>query len=80
MGRVTKSKGIIVIVDYDLPRNKLFEFLTYHLIDLFEPVHYKNFIKSDLERILKGYGIEAIEKKIVLHGIGKILKGINNKL
>ncbi len=80
MVRVTKQKGIIVVVDYDLPKNKLGRFLIYHFIALYEPEYYKNFIKSDLEALLNKNRIEVIEKKTVLHGVGRILWGINNKL
>jgi demethylmenaquinone methyltransferase/2-methoxy-6-polyprenyl-1,4-benzoquinol methylase len=49
MARVTKPKGIIVIIDYDLPKNKISKYLIYHFIALIEAEYYKNFIKSDLE-------------------------------
>ncbi len=80
MVRVTKPKGIIVIVDYDLPKSRLGRFLIYHLIAIYEPEYYKTFIKSDLESLLNKNGIEEIEKRTVLHGAGRILKGMNNKL
>ncbi len=80
MVRVTKPKGIIVIVDYDLPKNRIGKFLIYHFIALYEAEYYKNFIKSDLEALLNKNKIEIIEKDTVLRGAGRILKGINNKL
>ena len=80
MVRVTKPKGIVIIVDYDLPKNKIGKFLIYHFIALFEAEYYKNFIKSDLEALLNKNRIEIIEKYTVLSGAGRILKGINNKL
>ncbi len=78
--RVTKQKGIIVVVDYGLPKNKIGRSLVYHLIALYEPEYYKSFIKSDLEALLNKNRIEEIEKRTVLHGAGRILKGMNNKL
>jgi len=51
MVRVTRPEGIIVIVDYDLPKNRIGKFLIYHFIALFEE-YYKNFIKSDFEALL----------------------------
>ncbi|HSD57677.1 MAG TPA: hypothetical protein VLB04_05805, partial [Methanotrichaceae archaeon] len=75
-----KQKGIVVVVDYDLPKNKLGRFLVYHFTALYEPKYHKHFIKSDLEAILNKNGIEEIEKMTVLHGVGRILKGLNNKL
>jgi demethylmenaquinone methyltransferase/2-methoxy-6-polyprenyl-1,4-benzoquinol methylase len=80
MARVTRPEGIIVIVDYDLPENKIGRFLIYHFVALFEAEYYKNFIKSNLEALLGENRIEIIEKDTVLHGAGRILKGRNNKL
>nr|WP_255679999.1 methyltransferase domain-containing protein [Methanosarcina sp. DH2] len=80
MVRVTRPEGIIVIVDYDLPKNRIGKFLIYHFIALFEAEYYKNFIKSDFEALFNKNRIEIIEKDTVLHGAGIILKGINNKL
>lgn len=79
MVRVTKQKGLIVVVDYDLPKNKIGRSLIYHVIALYEPEYYKEFIRSDLEAFLNGNGIEKIEKRTLLHGAGRILKGLNNK-
>jgi demethylmenaquinone methyltransferase/2-methoxy-6-polyprenyl-1,4-benzoquinol methylase len=80
MARVTKPEGIIIVVDYDLPKNKIGKFLIYHFIALIEAEYYKNFIKSDLESLLSKNGIKIVEKDRVMHGVGRILKGINNKL
>lgn len=79
MIRVTRQKGIIVVVDYDLPKSKLGGSLVYHFTALYEPKYYKNFIKSNLEAQLSKNGIEEIEKRTVLYGAGRILKGLNNK-
>ncbi|MGB9928675.1 MAG: class I SAM-dependent methyltransferase [Methanosarcina sp.] len=80
MVRVTKPEGIIVIADYDLPKNKIAKFFVYYFIAVYESEYYKNFIKSDLEALLKKYRIETIEKRTVLSGTGRILKGTNKKL
>ena len=80
MVRVTKPEGIIVIADYNLPKNKIGKFLIYHFVALFEAEYYKNFINSDLEALLNKNRIKIIEKDTVMHGVGRILKGINNKL
>lgn len=79
MVRVTRSKGIIVIADYDLPKSKIGKFLIYHFTSLFEAEYYENFIKSDIEALLEKNRIRIVEKDTVLHGAGRILKGINNK-
>jgi ubiquinone/menaquinone biosynthesis C-methylase UbiE len=80
MVRVTRPEGLIVIVDYDLPKNKICKFLIYHFTALIEAEYYKNFIRSDLESLLDKNGIEIVEKDTVLRGAGRILKGINNKI
>ena len=77
MVRVTRTKGMIVIIYYALPRkNKMSRFLIYHFIDLYEGKYYSNFIKSDLEALLEKTGVEIKEELPVLLGAGKILKGI----
>ncbi len=79
MIRVTKPEGIIVTVDYDLPKSKIGRLLIYHFIALFEAKYYKNFIKFDLEALLNKNKIKIIEKDTILHGAGRILKGLNKK-
>lgn len=76
MVRVTKPKGMIVIVDYALPKNKIGRFLIYHFVRLYEGKYYLEFIKSDFEALLRKTGIEIKEELPVLLGAGKILKGI----
>ncbi|OGO23277.1 MAG: hypothetical protein A2144_12065 [Chloroflexi bacterium RBG_16_50_9] len=74
--RVTKPEGMIVIVDYALPENKIGRFLVYHFVRLYEREYYSRFIKSDLEALLRKSGIEVKEELRVLLGAGRILKGI----
>ena len=74
--RVTKPKGIIVIIDYALPNNKIGRFLIYHIVKLYEGKYYLEFIKSDLEALLKKTGVEIKEELPLILGAVKILKGI----
>jgi len=76
MVRVTQPNGVIVIVDYDLPRDKISRALIYRLITLYEGEYYKEFIASDLEALIGKTGIEITGKLSVLLGAGRILKGI----
>lgn len=76
MIRVTKPEGVIVIVDYTLPRNKIARFMTYYFVRSYESKYYPEFIKSDFEGMLKKLGIEIKGEVSVLGGVGKILKGI----
>jgi demethylmenaquinone methyltransferase/2-methoxy-6-polyprenyl-1,4-benzoquinol methylase len=80
MVRVTKPQGIIIIADYNLPENQISKFLIYHFVALYEAEYYKNFIKSDLETLLHKNRIKITDKDTVMHGVGRVLKGINNKL
>jgi len=76
MVRVTKPEGMIVIVDYALPKNRVSRFLIYHFVKLYEREYYLKFINSDFEALLRTSGIEIKEELQVLLGAGKILKGI----
>ena len=76
MIRVTKPEGMIVIVDYALPENKIGRFLIYHFVRLYEREYYSKFIKSDLEALLRKTGIGIKEELPVLLRAGRILKGI----
>ena len=74
--RVTKPEGMIVIVDYSLPENKIGRFLIYHFVRLYERGYYSRFIKSNVKALLRKSGIEIKEELRVLLGAGRILKGI----
>ncbi|GFO97259.1 methylase [groundwater metagenome] len=76
MARVTKPKGIIVIVDYALSENKIGKYLIYHFVKSYESKYYPEFIKSDLEASLRKSGIEIKEEFSVFLGAVRILKGI----
>lgn len=76
MVRVTKTDGIIVVVDYALPKGKICRLLIYNFIKSYEAKYYLEFIKSDLEALLKKSGVEVKEELPVLFGAGRILKGI----
>ena len=76
MVRVTKPKGIIVIVDYALPKNKIGRFLVYRFVKSYESRYYPEFIKSYLEALLRKSGIVIEKERSVLLGSGRILKGI----
>jgi ubiquinone/menaquinone biosynthesis C-methylase UbiE len=80
MVRVTKPEGIIIIVDYALPENRISRFLVYHFVKLYEKEYYSKFIKSDLEALLRKSRIEIKERLPVLLGAGRISKGVNLKL
>jgi ubiquinone/menaquinone biosynthesis C-methylase UbiE len=73
MARVTKSK--IVIVEFNLPKSKLWRFLMYNFIKSFEGDHYVKFIKSDFRATILQAGI-AIDSEIrILFSGARIIKG-----
>ena len=74
MRRVTKTNGIIIIVDYGLPKNKIGKFFVFNFVRLYEP-YYPEFIKSDLAGLLKKSGIEIKRDIPVLLGAARIIKG-----
>ena len=76
MVRVTKPKGIIVIVDYALPKNKVGRFLIYHFVKFYESKYYPRFIMTDLEALLRKARIKVEKQLPVLFGAGRIIKGI----
>jgi demethylmenaquinone methyltransferase/2-methoxy-6-polyprenyl-1,4-benzoquinol methylase len=76
MVRVTKPNGMVVIIDYALPENKIGRFLIYHFIQLYEGKYYREFIKSELEALLEKAGLTIQEKLPLLLGAARILKGI----
>jgi demethylmenaquinone methyltransferase / 2-methoxy-6-polyprenyl-1,4-benzoquinol methylase len=78
MVRVTRPKGIILIVEYDLPHKKISKTLIYRFVTLYESEYYKQFIGSDLDTLLHKMGIEVVARIPILFGAGRILKGIKN--
>jgi phosphatidylethanolamine/phosphatidyl-N-methylethanolamine N-methyltransferase len=76
MRRVTKPNGAVIIVDYDLPDNKLGRAFMYRLIALYESEYYRQFIASDLDTLLKKTGVQIVERRSVLCREVRILKGM----
>ncbi len=75
MVRVTGRGGTIVVVDYDLPRNKAMRFVAYNSIKFIESSYYPGFIGYSLEDSLERRNVEIESELSVLRGIGRILKG-----
>lgn len=58
MVRVTQSVGTIAIIDYTLPKTRIWRILIYHIIRLYESKYYADFIKSDVYTLLQESGIQ----------------------
>ncbi len=77
VARVTKLEGIVAIVDHAPNSNRIIRYLQHSVVKHWESIYYPEFIKSDLEGLLKKHDI-AIKASIpILGGCGVILLGIN---
>ncbi len=74
--RVTKTEGIIVIVDYALPENKIGRYLVYHIVRSVEGKYYPEFVKSDLKALLRRLGIKIEKEVSIMLGASRILRGL----
>ncbi len=79
MVRVTKPKGIVIIVDYDLPESKIGRYLVYRFVRSYESKYYPEFINSEFGALLEKSGIEIKEGVTVIVGAVRNLRGINQK-
>ncbi len=79
MVRVTKIGGLVLVVDYDLPENKLGRSLVRGFVSLYEGEYYDRFIISDLRSLLESCGLELKDELRVLAGAGRIWKGIKSR-
>ncbi len=75
MVRVAKPKGLILIVDYGLPHNRISRFLVYNCVKAYEYKYYVEFIKSDLDMLLLKSGIQIQKKLPIFGGYARIIKG-----
>jgi ubiquinone/menaquinone biosynthesis C-methylase UbiE len=75
MVRVTKPGGAIVIVDYALPRNAVARWLVYHIVKLYERDAYADFVRSDVQALLRDAGVEVQSRRPVLAGLASIYSG-----
>jgi len=79
MRRVTKPNSTIIIADFLLPKNRFCRRVFCHYIKLCKSRYYPEFVLSELEASLKKKGIEVKESSSLPMGVGKILKGVNQK-
>lgn len=78
MARVTKPDGAIVIVDFALLEKRLYRWLLPYF-KFCESEYFPGFSLSELEGGLTELEIEVEKKTSLLGGIGRIVRGINQK-
>jgi demethylmenaquinone methyltransferase/2-methoxy-6-polyprenyl-1,4-benzoquinol methylase len=59
MMRVTKSAGVLVLVDYALPRDPVLGRVVYEGVKLYERDRYAEFIRSDFSAVLGALGLDV---------------------
>jgi len=75
--RVTRIGGTIMINDYSSSSEKRAGgYFVRYIARLYESKYYAEFIQSDLNSLLKGYGIEVTAERSAMHGVVRILKCI----
>ncbi len=75
IARVTKASGLVAVVDYGLPRNRVARLLAYHTVKVYERGHYATFVKQDLEALLESAGIEPSASRRPLFGLVQVVVG-----
>jgi demethylmenaquinone methyltransferase/2-methoxy-6-polyprenyl-1,4-benzoquinol methylase len=76
MVRVTKSTGVIVIIDYVLPREPIKKSLVYHIIKVYESRYYPEFIRSDFLALLQESGVKIQNEHHMLFGAIRIIQAV----
>jgi demethylmenaquinone methyltransferase/2-methoxy-6-polyprenyl-1,4-benzoquinol methylase len=74
MVRVTIPGGIIIIVDYEIPRGFMHKLFIRLMLACGENVYVPAYFRYDLEAALAGLGLCIEEKCPVLRGVGRIIK------
>lgn len=76
MARVIRPGGTLVVVDYALPRNRLWRWLVYHFVKLYERDHYVDFVRVDLVALLARSGIRIASEHRALFGAAQVVIGV----
>jgi ubiquinone/menaquinone biosynthesis C-methylase UbiE len=78
MARVTVPGGSIIIADYELPGGLIHRLFVRYVVPRYENRYVPEYFHYDLEGSMEAKGIEIVERRSVLMGVGKVLKGINH--
>lgn len=66
--RVLKPNGKLFILEYDLPKNKIFAFISATLINTFESKYFLPFVQSDFQSYLQSFGFKVTNRTEFLLG------------
>ena len=72
--RVTAPGGTIMVVDYEIPQDFVHRLFIRYMLARHENVYVPSYFHYDLEGALRGLGASIEEKRLVLRGVGRILK------
>ena len=78
MARATRPDGLVVIVDYALPRNRVWRWLVYHAVKLYERDHFADFVHQDLAALLARSKISICIEYRVLLGAARVVIGVRD--
>lgn len=73
MARVTRPGGKVVVVDYALPRNRVWRWFVYHVVKLYERDHYVDFVRADLAALLARSGMSVLTEHRALLGAARVV-------
>lgn len=76
MARVTRPGGKVIVVDYTLPRSRVWSWLVFRVVKLYERDHYSEFVHADLHALLGRFGIAVRSEHRALFGIARIVIGV----
>lgn len=79
MVRVSRTDGIIMIVEYAVPPPSVWHALLLRLARWGETAYFPAFITSDFRGLIESVGITIEREVAVLMGFGRITRGINKK-
>lgn len=77
--RVTKPGGLIVVVDYALPRGPLASALSYHFVKLYERDHYADFVRRDMPDMLAKAGFRLRDSRARLLSAARVWTGVRDE-
>ncbi len=74
LARVTSPGGVVMVVDYDMPRGLVRKIFIRYMLARHENVFVPSYFDYDLEGALESRDLVIEEKRQVLRGVGKVLK------